>query len=429
MNPALFSILSETAHRNADRYRAFLQELLRIPTPRMREHRCIRFLGDSLSELGQAVTWFEGLGLMEETPDGPPLNFFCTRPGTGGGRSLLVEAHIDTVPPGDERKWDSSPWSGEIGDGRIYARGAHDDRVGAAMLWMLRDLLDQCGVRTKGDLHFLVTTEEEFCSGGMKAFLSHPRKFVPDAHIGLDGNRGNACITGHAGALPFEVVFDGAWGSVLLASPTQDLNPLTWACRFIAELERFAEVTRARFRERNSDARWPDPVLIPNAIHTRDWMSNLPEQCTVRVFANVMPPITLAEFKRWVAEFVDSFVARNPSLGAHPPRVEWLPVEIPSYVLPEDSELLRELGGCHREAFGVSLETRYIGGWGDMRLLGSPEVILCGPGGGGGGHTYNEYFELDALVPTLITLGLLTAHWCGIEESSGLDSGCRIPLG
>ena len=409
--------LSETANRNADRYTAFLQELLRIPTPRMQELRCLRFLGDAMEESGLPVTYFEGLGLLEALPDGPPQNLFCTRPGSGGGRSLLIEAHIDTVPPGDESKWDCSPWSGEIRDGKIYARGAHDDRVGVAMLWMLNDLLEQCGVRTKGDLHSLVTTEEELSSGGMKAFLSHPKRIIPDAHIGLDGNRTHHCITGHAGALPFEVVFDGPWGSVLLADPKQNSNPLTWACRFVAELERVAEVTRARFRERNSDARWPDPVLIPNAIHTRDWMSNLPERCTVRAYANVMPPITLDEFKQWITEFVASFAAGKPWLAEHPPRIEWLPVEVPSYVLPDDSRLLRELSHCHRLAFGAELKPRYIGGWGDMRLLGSPEVILYGPGGGGGDHFYNEYFELESLVPTLITLGSLTANWCGTERS------------
>ena len=78
-----------------------------------------------------------------------------------------------------------------------------------------------------------------------------------------------------------------------------------------------------------------------------------------------------------------------------------------------DGVTRRDLLKVKLETFGVPLQSRFIGGWGDMRLLGSPEVILYGPGGGGGDHHYNEYFELASLTPTLVTLGLLTARWCG----------------
>jgi acetylornithine deacetylase len=415
MEAPLLERLFTTAQNNESRYVDFLQALLKIPTPRMSEHECVRFLADALEQSGLSVTSFPGLGLAEPLPDGLPLNLVCTRTGTGSGRSLMIEAHIDTVPPGDDKKWHSPPWSAEIRDGKIYARGAHDDRVGAAMIWMLHDLLDQCGIKTKGDLHFLVTTEEEFSSGGMKAFLTNPKKVIPDAHIGLDGNRAHYCITGHAGALPFEVVFEGPWGSVLLSDTEQESNPIVWASRLVSELPRFAESTVKRFRDRNPDPRWPDPTVVATAIHTRDWVSNLPEECTVRVFANVMPPVTLDEFKGWVLDFVRDFATGNPWLLEHPPRVHWLPPEVPAYVLPENSEFLNELSRCHEQAFGVPLQARYIGGWGDMRLLESPEIVLYGPGGGGGDHSYNEYFELSSLVPTLVTLGTLTARWCGLE--------------
>src|SRR5690349_21764289 len=182
MPSGLSERLGTVARNNEARYTTFLQKLLQIPTPRMQEHQCLLFLAEALEASGIGVMMFEGFGMAEPLPDGPPWNLFGTRRGAGNGRSLLIEAHIDTVPTGDVTKWDPPPWSGEIRDGKIYARGAHDDRVGAAMLWMLHDLLDQCAVRTRGDLHFLVTTEEENSSGGMKAFLKHPQKVVPDAH-------------------------------------------------------------------------------------------------------------------------------------------------------------------------------------------------------------------------------------------------------
>ena len=362
---------------------------------------------------GRPLNSFPGLGLEESLPDGLPLNLFGTRKGHGGGRSLLIEAHLDTVPPGDESRWNSSPWSGEIRNGRIYARGAHDDRVGAAMLWMLNDLLDEANIETRGDLHYLVTTEEEFSSGGMKAFLQHPLKVVPDAHIGLDGNQANFCITGHMSAVPFEVTFPGPWGSVLLSNPASDDNPILLASQFLATVPEFSRSFATRWRSRNPDPRWPAPGVVPTDVHTSGWVSNLPEKCTVRFFANMAPPVSIDECQNWISGWVESFASNSAWLQAHPPSLRWLAVQVPAYTLPEPSELLEQLSRCHERAFGTALVPRYIGGWGDMRLLGSPQVVLYGPGKGGGDHGYDEYFSLEDLPPILVTLASLTAEWCG----------------
>src|SRR5262249_11761968 len=126
--------LGQKVDASLDRYTAFLQQLLHIPTPRMQEHAAVRFLGAAFAEAGLKPDYFEGEGIGEATPNGPPLNFFARSEGAGGGRSLMLEAHIDTVPPGNEAEWNGGPWSGRIENGRIYARGAHDDRVGTAML-------------------------------------------------------------------------------------------------------------------------------------------------------------------------------------------------------------------------------------------------------------------------------------------------------
>jgi acetylornithine deacetylase/succinyl-diaminopimelate desuccinylase-like protein len=52
-----------------------------------------------------------------------------------------------------------------------------------------------------------------------------------------------------------------------------------------------------------------------------------------------------------------------------------------------------------------------------MRLLGCPNLIFYGPGGGGNDHNYNEYFKLADLAPMLKTLVSLVLRWCGPAES------------
>ena len=86
----------------------------------------------------------------------PPLRDYTRRPnvtamrrGTGGGRSLTFNGHIDVVPIGVERNWTHDPWGAEIVDGRMYGRGAADMKAGVvAMLGALRALRD---VELRGD--------------------------------------------------------------------------------------------------------------------------------------------------------------------------------------------------------------------------------------------------------------------------------------
>ena len=86
----------------------------------MREHEAVRFLGRALQNAGVTVDYFEGEGLGEPTPDGPPLNLIGRRKSSGGGKSLLLQGHMDTVPPGDESRWTHGPWSGQIENGRRH---------------------------------------------------------------------------------------------------------------------------------------------------------------------------------------------------------------------------------------------------------------------------------------------------------------------
>src|SRR5689334_9222743 len=66
--------LGRVARNNEARYTTFLQKLLQIPTPRMQEHQCLLFLAEALEASGIGVMTFEGFGMAEPLPDGPPLN-------------------------------------------------------------------------------------------------------------------------------------------------------------------------------------------------------------------------------------------------------------------------------------------------------------------------------------------------------------------
>jgi acetylornithine deacetylase len=405
--------LDDLITESLDRYVAFLQELLRIPNPRMCEHRSVRFAAAELQRLGCHVKIFEGLALDQPTPDGPPINIFAHRPGQGGGRSLLLEAHCDTAPEGNPDKWTGSAWSGRIENGRIFARGAHDDRSGVAILCMVVDLLNQLRCQAGGDLYVLINTEEEHGGGGMRAYAQQADRVYPDAHLLIDGNMANECIVGHGGVMDFEISIEGPYGSAQEIDILRTANPIDLMFKLVEDLRRFEKIIDEQLRSRGADERWPPSLVAVTGIRSEGWYSCIPESCTASGFCNVFPPLSHEDYKRSFERFVGEFASGSDWLSHHSPTVNWGPIDIPAMVTPDDSDFFTELTAAHQRSHRVPLHGRYIGGWSDMPLLGCPNAILYGPGGGGGYHGYDEYYELKDLPPMLKSLVLLVMSWCG----------------
>ncbi len=287
---ALTGALARAVDASHDRYVVLLQKMLQIPSPRMQEHEVIRFLGRTLEQAGCQVNLFEGQGAGEPTPAGLPINLFAARKGSGGGRSLILGAHMDSVPAGDLKKWTQGPWSGAIENGRVYGRGAHDDRSGGAIICMVIDLLNQLKVRTAGDLYILATTEEEYSCGGMKAYSRRPDRVHADAYLEIDGNSVNEAIVGLGGALSFEIRIEGPYGTTQNRKYVHDANPIELMGELIRELRRLEQ-------ELPAEAGWSDKIIAITEMKTQGWFSNVPEHCTAIGFGNVMPPLTLEMLK------------------------------------------------------------------------------------------------------------------------------------
>src|SRR2546430_3249377 len=107
-------------------------------------------------------------------------NLIAVRKGTGGGPMIVFDAHMDTVfQPGLQIK-------ATIRDGKIYAPGIGDDtRNVEAMLATIR-ALDEAKIKTKGDLVFVFTVEEETTFKGVNNFVKENKNNI-DQYIALDG--------------------------------------------------------------------------------------------------------------------------------------------------------------------------------------------------------------------------------------------------
>ena len=107
-------------------------------------------------------------------------NLIAVRKGTGGGRTVVFDAHLDTVfQPGLKIK-------ATVKEGKIYAPGVGDDTRNIEALLATIRALNAAQIKTRGDLVFVFTVEEETSFGGVKRFVEDNKGKI-DYYIALDG--------------------------------------------------------------------------------------------------------------------------------------------------------------------------------------------------------------------------------------------------
>jgi acetylornithine deacetylase len=196
-----------------------LQELIRTSSLFGEEHAAVDIVERELSALGVETksVWFDPKKLANLRGAQPPFsavagrrNLIALRKGYGNGRSLILNCHLDVVPPGNSNGWDFGPFSGTIADGRIYGRGAYDDKAGAAICIGVLDRLRSEKIAGDLVLHF-VLEDETTGNGSLLCLQEGP---AADAAIIVDGTRGERGINEHAGNIKFSITTFGKPASV-----------------------------------------------------------------------------------------------------------------------------------------------------------------------------------------------------------------------
>lgn len=159
--------------RDRDAILAEWRTLTEIPGPSGHEAKRAELVEILLKQYGLADVHRDAVG-----------NVMGTRKGTGGGKHVVFDAHLDTVFALDTNV------KTRIENGKLYAPGVGDNtRNVEALLAMIRAMND-AGVQTKGDVTFLFTVEEETNFKGADQFLVDHRGRI-DRFVALDGGYRN----------------------------------------------------------------------------------------------------------------------------------------------------------------------------------------------------------------------------------------------
>ncbi|HET7351476.1 MAG TPA: dipeptidase [Marmoricola sp.] len=158
------------------RIRRDLEDLVRIESVSADPARAEEVLrsAEAVAELFRAEG-FADTRIVSARDDGGAPAVLASKPAPEGRPTVLLYAHHDVQPENDHAEWDSPPFEPTERDGRLYARGAADDKAGiAAHLAAVRALGDDLGV----GVTMFIEGEEEVGSDTLPALLAEHRDFL-----------------------------------------------------------------------------------------------------------------------------------------------------------------------------------------------------------------------------------------------------------
>lgn len=405
-----------------ERYRGetvrLLQKLVRIPSvnhpPTGDEAKVQKFYAGVLRSSGLKTKIFEPDNIPEfvRHPARLKTHDMRNRPnvvgvlkGAGGGRSLMLLAHADVEQAGAAGLWTGGkPFSGRIHKGRIYGRGAGDDKSGMAVNAMAARIIKESGFKLRGDLIVAsVSDEEQAGSNGVLALIC--KGWHADACLNMDGCDLDLGVSGLGGGCCI----------VDLRVPGPKVNA-------IALLDYFD-----RFRERIAMLRKERIHLLTN--HPRFRHHQFSESATLNLNNIMMATDDMmhGRFSFWFyllpgedpgqfQKYIENTLRGIKSTGTF--RIEWMPRLLPAGEVAVDHPFVKCAADSYQKSTGRKpvLTGAFMSDMGMVIKYGCFPCINFGPsrwGREGAVHQPDEFVEVEALMQCLKTAVICALDWCG----------------
>jgi acetylornithine deacetylase len=409
----------ETLHQETV---AFLQEIVRIPSATGNAGEVQAVIAAKMRGFGLEVDAWEPdpADLVPCVDDVGSFDSFAGRPnvvgtfkGVGDGRSLILNAHIDTVEPGDPANWTHGAYGAEIIGGRLYGRGACDMKAGLVTNLFALAAIRQAGLTPRGDVIIeSVISEEDGGAGTVAAIL---RGHCANAAVITEPTQ-LAVVPAQGGSLVFRLHIEGRSAHACVRDEG------------MSAIEKFGVIHQDLLRfeaERNAAIDHPLYGGIANKIPINigkiaagNWPSSVPESLVAEGRAGLIPGETIDGFKHEFLERIDKAAYSDPWLKEHPPRVEWFSGQFAPAEVATNHPLVSALSSAHEEVTSERLKLEGVTYGADMRHFLHAAAIPCVMYGAGDvrvAHYSDEYIDLDDVQTATKTIALLIANWCSID--------------
>ncbi len=333
-----------------------------------------------------ASGWLARAGLESEIQEVAPgrANVVARVPGTGGGRSLLLNAHMDVV--GVEGMRD--PFSPRIDAGRLYGRGGFDMKGGLAAIMLAGARLAGAGLC--GDVIVTAVCDEEYASIGCEALAA---SVWADAAIVTEPTGLQVCVA-HKGFLWLEVETTGvaAHGS----RPDLGIDAIAAMGGVLTGVERLAAALAAGRAH---------PLLGPGSVHAslieggRE-LSSYPDRCRLALERRTIPGETRAQVEAEVRALAGDATVRTT-------------FERPPFEVDPAAPIVAAVRSHAAAVCGADPAVVGHSAWMDAAVLsaaGIPTVVF-GPAGAGA-HATEEWVDLASVAACADVLEAVARDFC-----------------
>lgn len=329
----------------------------------------------------------------QEVAPGRP-NLMAHWPEQTGSKSLMLEAHMDTVTVAGMTV---DPFAGEIRGGKMFGRGTCDTKGSMAAFLNALRIASEAGRLPTDKLYFVAVMDEETCCVGAKALMK--TEFRTDAAI-VGEPTGCELVTCHKGPLWFEVETRGRACHPSL--PHQGRNAIDEMARLVS----FVHGPYTAHIQQKSHPLLGRSTAQVTVIEGGTRINIIPDRCLAKIDGRYIPGQSLDEIKNELEQMARQHLGPEATFRIIDTNGS-LPLDSPS-----DSPLVRKLQQVVGQA-GGSGEPQGVNYFADTGpfTAGGIMSVLFGPGDIAQAHTADEHLELDQLYrATEVILTLLTEN-------------------
>lgn len=339
--------------------------------------------------------WLREAGLEVEVHElgAHRANVVAIARGSGGGRSLMLNAHMDTVGAGEM----TDPFTPRIEGNRLYGRGSFDMKASLAAIMLAGRQAASQG--TRGDVIVTAVADEEFASIGTRDVV---RRMTADAAIVTEPFGLDLCVA-HKGFIWLEVETRGV--AVHGSMPDAGVDAIAKMGPILVGLEALDRALRSGTGH---------PLLGTGSVHASliqggQELSTYPSRCTLSIERRTIPGETQAIVEAQIAAILDRVAAADPAF-----RAEQRSTLVREPFSISESEPIVAVSRHHLErALGRKATTIGAGGWMDSAVLSAAGIpaIIFGPDGDGA-HADIEWVDLPSATAVANVLTGIIAEFC-----------------
>lgn len=358
-----------------------LQSLVRIPSITGDEAKIGAFVADICRSMGLAVE------VLESAPGRP--NVVATWDSGVPGPSLLLNDHLDMIPPGPLEYWTHPPFAAEIADGRVYGRGTIDTKSGVTTLLMAVTAMRRLQIPIRGKITLLFVCDEEVGGAmGIQWFAKTGRLKADLAVVAEPTTMQIERAT--KGRMNIGITTRGV--ATHGARPWLGHNAIEDMAKVVLALSELGERIKSKTHPLLGHGSLSTGIIqggtVPNMV---------PNKCRIEVDRRLIPGDTqegvLAEFQ----EVLDRIAAEMPGFDASMEQLLWWP----GYLVEEDEPIVRIAVSAFEKVMGyrpvvTGKDAGTDASW--INALAGIPVVMFSPGNGKNAMNADENVVIEDLV-------------------------------